>query len=189
MRRLVTSRRTSLIGQNGPPTLPSGVPYPQRSHFLRGSAQAREEEEVMKYFKPELLARCRSRDDEVAEQRRTEWEEAVAAYQARFHAISTHLPDEVGPLCSRFSLHDAKMLGAAYGTEKAMFGVLLLLEGVSGYAGKVLELNYLPVQGQTAASSLGRTPPFRVFRTAMSGCYTTSSTSTRNTDSSLTHCY
>ncbi len=101
----------------------------------------------MKYFKPELLARCRSRDDDLAESAAKEWEEAVAAYQARFNAVFPRLPSEVGGLCSRFSLHDAKMLGAAFGTEKALFGILLQLERSSGHTGKVLELNYQPVAG------------------------------------------
>lgn len=101
----------------------------------------------MKYFKPELLARCRSRDDDVAEAAATEWEEAVAAYQKRFDAISPQLPGEVGRLCSRFPLHDAKMLGAAFATETALFCILLQLEGEAGHTGKVLELKYLPVAG------------------------------------------
>jgi hypothetical protein len=101
----------------------------------------------MKYFKPELLARCRSRDDSVAETVANEWEEAVAAYPARFKAIRPQLPRAVRQLCSRFSLHDAKMLGAAFGTRKALFGILIKMEGPAGAASDILELNYLPVEG------------------------------------------
>jgi len=102
----------------------------------------------MKYFKPELLARCRSRDDDVADAAAKEWDEAADAYQARFKAIESLLPGEVTRLCSRFSLHDAKMLGAAFATrEGALFGILLQLEGVPGHLGEILQLNYHPVAG------------------------------------------
>jgi len=102
----------------------------------------------MKYLKPELLARCQSRDDDVAEAAAKEWEKALAAYQTRFKAIESLLPPEVSRLCSRFSLHDAKMLGAAYGTrEEALFGVLFQLEGPPGHPGEILQLNYHPVAG------------------------------------------
>lgn len=103
----------------------------------------------MRYFKPELLARSRSQDDEVAEAAAKEWEEATAGYEARFNVIAPRLPGGAGELCSRFSLHDAKVLGAAFATEKAMFVILLRLEGASGQIGKVLELNYLPMAGPT----------------------------------------
>ncbi len=102
----------------------------------------------MKYFKPELLARCRSRDDGVADEAAKEWEEALAAYQARFASIRGQLPGGVRRLCSRFSLHDAKVLGVASSSKrKALFGMLLRLEGSPGQPGDILELNYHPVAG------------------------------------------
>src|SRR5690242_2811543 len=101
----------------------------------------------MKYFKPELLARCRALDDEVAEAAAQEWEDAIAAYQTRFNAISHKLPEEARSLCSRFTLHDARMLGAAFGTEQALFVILLQLESAGGNRGKALELSYIPVAG------------------------------------------
>jgi hypothetical protein len=101
----------------------------------------------MKYFKPELLARCRSRDDEVAEAAAKEWEEAIAACRARLKAIRPQLPRGARGLCSRFSLHDARLLGAAFGTRTALFGILLRLEGSPEHPGQVLELNYHPAPG------------------------------------------
>ena len=101
----------------------------------------------MKYFHAELLARCRSHDDDVAEVAAKEWDEALAAYQARFKAVRSQMPAGVRRLYSQFSLHDARMLGAAYWTRKALFGVLLRLEGVPGCPGEILELNYHPVAG------------------------------------------
>jgi hypothetical protein len=102
----------------------------------------------MKYFKPELLARCRSRDDNVADAAAREWEEALAAYQARFTSIRSQFPGGVRRLCSRFTLHDARVLGVASSSKrKALFGMLLRLEGAPGRPGEILELNYHPVAG------------------------------------------
>jgi hypothetical protein len=101
----------------------------------------------MNYFKPELLARCRSQDDDVAEEAAREWEGAIAAYEARLQSIRPRLAPSVRRLCSRYSLHDAKVLGATSKSRKPLFGILLQLEGVSGHSGEVLELNYQPVAG------------------------------------------
>jgi hypothetical protein len=101
----------------------------------------------MKYFKPELLARYRSSDDGVAEAAAKEWEEALAAYQARFKSISGKLPAGVRSLCSKMSLHDARFLGAAWNEQKPLFGIMLRLEGSRGQSGEVLELHYHPVVG------------------------------------------
>ena len=46
----------------------------------------------MKYFKPDLLARCRSLDDQVAEAAAQEWEQAITDYRARIKAIRLRLP-------------------------------------------------------------------------------------------------
>lgn len=108
----------------------------------------------MKYFKPELLARCRSRDDEVAEAAATEWEEAVVAYRARLEAVRAHLPGKIERLRSRFSLHDAQVLGISFGSEKARFGILLRPEGSSAQPGKILDLNYHPAAGANGGVSI-----------------------------------
>ena len=109
----------------------------------------------MKYFKPELLARCRSRDDDVAEAAAKEWEEAVVAYRARLEAVRPNLPGKVERLRSRFSLHDAQVLGFAFGSEKARFGILVRPEGSSGQPGKILDITYHPVAGANGVSIKG----------------------------------
>jgi len=101
----------------------------------------------MKYFKPELLARYRSSDDGVADAAAKEWEEATAAYQARFKSVRGKLPASVRRLCSKSSLHDAGVLGVARNDRKPLFGILLRLEGSHGQSGEVLELSYHPVVG------------------------------------------
>ncbi len=100
----------------------------------------------MKYFKPELLARYRSSDDRVAEAAATEWEEALAAYQARFKSIRGKLPVGVRRF-SKVSLHDARYLGAALDKQQPLYGLLLQLEGLPGQSAEVLELKYQPVPG------------------------------------------
>ena len=109
----------------------------------------------MKYFKPELLARYRSSDDGVADAAAKEWEEALAAYQARFKVVRGKLPPGVRRLCSKVSLHDAKVLGVAYGNEQPLFGIMLQLEGSQGQRGEVLELNYHPVVGEKGGIHIG----------------------------------
>src|SRR4051812_34465166 len=101
----------------------------------------------MKYFKPELLARVRSSDDNVAEVAAVEWEEAVAAYQARFKKIRDKLPGDVRRLLSKVSLHDSRYLGAAMDKQQPLYGLLLQLEGSPGQRTEVLELKYHPVPG------------------------------------------
>jgi hypothetical protein len=105
-------------------------------------AQAREEEEEMKYFKPELLARCRSLDDDVAEAAAEEWEQASAAYRARLRAIRLQLPPAARRLMSRVTLHDAKVLGVASSRRRPWFSLRLQLEGTPGQPGEALELAY-----------------------------------------------
>src|SRR5689334_15240213 len=82
-------------GKNGPPSLPSTQPQSRSTCFLRGSAQACEEEENeeseeeddMKYFKPKLLARCRSLDDDIADAAAAQWDKAIVAYREHLRAI------------------------------------------------------------------------------------------------------
>jgi hypothetical protein len=101
----------------------------------------------MKYFKPELLARYRSSDDSVAETAAQQWDEATTAYRARFKSIRAKFPVGVRRFCAKVSLHDARVLGAAYNPRQPLFGILLQMEGSAGESGEVLELNYHPVAG------------------------------------------
>ena len=57
------------------------------------------------------------------------------------------MPVGVRRLCSKVSLHDTRVLGAAWTDRKPLFGILLRLEGSQGKSGEVLELNYHPVVG------------------------------------------
>src|SRR5438552_5952067 len=80
-------------GADGSAALSPARPRSRRNtRFLRGPAQACQEEKEMKYFKPDLLARCRSLDDEVAEAAAQEWEQAITDYRARIKAIRLRLP-------------------------------------------------------------------------------------------------
>jgi len=101
----------------------------------------------MKYFKPELLAQCRSCDEDIADAAARDWDAATAAYRARFKGIRDQMPAGVRRLASKFSLHDAKFLGVAIGKKKPLFGILVELEGATGQGGEVLELNYHSVAG------------------------------------------
>jgi hypothetical protein len=109
----------------------------------------------MKYFKPELLARYRSSDESVAEAAATEWDEATAAYTERFKSIRSKLPPGVRRLCSKVSLHDARLLVAAWSDRQPIFDILLRLPRSQGQSGEVLELNYHPVAGPNGGVNLG----------------------------------
>jgi hypothetical protein len=64
----------------------------------------------VKYFTPELLARCRSLDEDVAEAADEEWEQAIAAYRQRLQEIRKSLPLGARQLLKHVTLHDAQLL-------------------------------------------------------------------------------
>lgn len=64
----------------------------------------------MKYFTPELLTRCRSSDDAIAEAAADQWERAIAAYNARLARIRPDLPLGARQLLKHVSMHDAECL-------------------------------------------------------------------------------
>ncbi|HJT76456.1 MAG TPA: hypothetical protein VJ739_04570 [Gemmataceae bacterium] len=101
----------------------------------------------MKYFKPELLRRCRSLDDDAADVAAAEWEQAIAAYRARLRAIRSRLPSGADRLLARFTLHDAQLLTIADDTKRPRLTLLVRLEGTRDQPGPVLELSYLLVAG------------------------------------------
>jgi hypothetical protein len=101
----------------------------------------------MRYFKPELLARCRSLDDDVADVADAEWEKAIADYRERIQSIRPRLPRSVRSLLTHFSLHDAKVLAIAFGKKPPTFALLIRLEDTPSKPGELLELSYLPVAG------------------------------------------
>jgi hypothetical protein len=136
-----------------PPIRPSAQPHTRRNpRFLRvAAATGEEEKEEMKYFKPDLLARCRSLNDDEAETAAAEWEQAINAYRARLRAVGPKLPGSVRRLLSRFSLHDAKVLALAAESKKSWLNLVIQLEDAPSQAGAVLELGYQlvaePLQG------------------------------------------
>ncbi len=115
----------------------------------------------MKYFTPELLARCRSLDDDVADAAAEEWEQAVAAYRLHLRAIRLRFPQGVRRLLSSVSLHDAKMLTIARGKRQPWFGMWLQPEGTAAQPGEVLELRYLVVAGPHGGLDVKKHPQLK----------------------------
>jgi hypothetical protein len=106
----------------------------------------------MKYFTPELLARCRSQDDAVADAAAKEWEQASVAYRARLRALRHGLPLSARRLLAHYTLHDAKVLTMAFARKRLT--VQLQLEGTRSQPGDVLELNYVTVLGSHGGVSI-----------------------------------
>jgi hypothetical protein len=121
----------------------------------------------MKYFKPELLARCRSLDDDVADAAAEEWEQAVVAYRQRLRAIRSRLPSGVRRLLSRVSLHDAKVLTIAAARNQPSVRILIRLEGTASQPGEVLELNYRVVPGPHGGLAFKKHPQLRKDTTGL----------------------
>jgi hypothetical protein len=111
----------------------------------------------MKYFTPELLARCRSLED-VAEAAAEELEQASDAYRTRLKALRPSLPPGVRRLVSTVSLHDAKVLNVSFGKRKPRFALRLRLEGINNQPGEVLELSYRVVAGPNGGVAVRRHP-------------------------------
>jgi hypothetical protein len=98
----------------------------------------------MKYFTPELLARCRSSDGDVAEEAADQWEQAIATYNARLQKIRSDLPLGVRQLLRQASLHDAQCVTiktAKSAAGKELFLTFRLANGSKKLAGGV-ELRY-----------------------------------------------
>ena len=100
----------------------------------------------MKYFKPELLARFRSRSEHDAASVEDKWDHACDTYLARLKNIRAKLPRDARGLIAAVSLHDAKVLNVSIGRgKKPFFAVRLQLEGFNDHPGEVLDLIYHPV--------------------------------------------
>jgi hypothetical protein len=97
----------------------------------------------MRYFKPEILARCRSLDDAVSEAAADEWEEAIAKYNAELDSIRPELPPGVRALLASRSLHDARILSISEARRRPRLSLLIQLEGRPARPGDLLELQYL----------------------------------------------
>jgi len=101
----------------------------------------------MKYFKPELLTRCRSLDDHVAETAADDWERAVAAYNAKLASIRRELPIGARFLLDQFSLHDARLFGITLSRAKPWLSLFVRLEGKPLRPGNHWELKYILAKG------------------------------------------
>ena len=95
----------------------------------------------MKYMTPDLIARFRSENDDVAEPAAEEWERRCEAYRTHWKAIREELPKSVRRLLARCSLHDARVLAVA-AEEKPYFSIFLDLESPADPRDKRLELRY-----------------------------------------------
>ena len=108
----------------------------------------------MKYFTPELLARCRAADDDVAETAAARGRRQLAAYNARLQKIRPLLPAGTRRLLRRVSLHDAQyLLEGGAGSE--LFLTFRLAKRASESAAGV-ELRYTLDGPDTALGRQGR---------------------------------
>ena len=57
-----------------------------------------EEGQEVKYFKPELLAECRSSNPDIAETAASKWQKNAEAYRKHLQAIRDRLPSSVRSL-------------------------------------------------------------------------------------------
>jgi hypothetical protein len=116
----------------------------------------------MKYFQPELLARCRSSGDDGSDAAAQEWEHQIITYRRRLTAIGPRLPASVRRLIARVSLHDAKVLTLAFAQRQPRklpwFTILIGLESTPSQPGDVLELSYLLAQGKHGGVSFQQHP-------------------------------
>jgi hypothetical protein len=125
----------------------------------------------MKYFTPELLALCRSPDEDVAEAAAAKWEQAIAAYNARLREIRPALPLGARRLLRHASLHDAQWLTlktVAGSAGKELF-LTFRLAGSPGKPTGGVELCYLLTGRSTLSLDKGRdaaagiAPPFVLY--------------------------
>jgi hypothetical protein len=98
---------------------------------------------MMQYLKPEILARCRSLDDDVSEAADDEWEQAVARYNADLDAIRPTLPAGARALLASCSLHDARILSIIEARRRPRLSLLIQLEGRPTRPGPLMELQYI----------------------------------------------
>ena len=97
----------------------------------------------MRFFHSELLAKYRSRDDDIADAAAKKWDSAAAAYQTRLRVIKSRLPLGIRRFLSNFTLHDARILAATSSKHLSLFTMLMQLEGAAASPGKIIQLFYL----------------------------------------------
>jgi hypothetical protein len=110
-----------------------------------GSRRNREGDEV-RYFTPDLLAKCRSSDPDVAESAATKWEGRAEAYRKRLHEIHPGLPFGARRMMRSVTLHDACLLDAAEVSLPGRSHQLFLLFQLADSDGRaVVQLRYVTV--------------------------------------------
>ena len=111
----------------------------------------------MKYFKPDLLARCRSLDNDMAETAADAWERAITAYNANLATIRGELPAGARFILGHFSLHDARVFGITLSRAKPRVSLFVRLEGTPARPGQDWELQYTLATGpKNRQFSMGR---------------------------------
>jgi len=103
----------------------------------------------MKYMTPELLARFRSDNDDIAEAAAEEWERRGEEYRKHLEEIRcrTDLPRGLRRLIKRDVLHDAKVLTLAVDDGGKRFSFFLELARQTGKEDNRVELEYRLVGG------------------------------------------
>ncbi len=96
----------------------------------------------MHYFTPELLARYRSLDDDVADAAAHEWDQAIAHYNTDLDTMRRLLPSGAQALIKHRSLHDARILSIVVSRRRPLVSLVVRLEGTPRRAGTLLELRY-----------------------------------------------
>ncbi len=93
----------------------------------------------MKHMTYDLLLRCQSQDDEVAEQALADWERAGKEYARHLKKLRPRLPLAVQALLDDFDLHDARAITAGRLDAENSFFLLLQLDEPRGQG---LRLDY-----------------------------------------------
>jgi hypothetical protein len=86
----------------------------------------------VRYFTPDLLAKCRSSDPDVAEAAAVKWQGRAAAYRKRLREIEHDLPPGVRRFIRSVTLHDAPLLtmnDATVGGRAQLFLTFRLADG------------------------------------------------------------
>jgi hypothetical protein len=76
----------------------------------------------MKFFTPDLYARCQSRDETILDSATEEWEQANERYEQQVQALEARMPPQLHEFTSLL-LHDARILALARDGER-LFMVL-----------------------------------------------------------------
>jgi hypothetical protein len=108
----------------------------------------------MNYMTPDLLARTRSQDFDLAEPALTEWESACARYNEHVAKIRASLPPAARKLLSpQYNLHDARVLAIAL-DEAPLLSILVERDTPGKPLDRFLELRYRLAGGASGGLAL-----------------------------------